>query len=46
MYLGKIVELTDRQTLFSAPLHPYSRREWLREVDGGKIHHEAAWRSA
>src|SRR5690606_1594401 len=24
MYLGRIVELTDRKTLFSSPLHPYS----------------------
>ena len=24
MYLGKIVELTDRQSLLSAPLHPYT----------------------
>ncbi len=25
MYLGKIVELTDRETLFSDPRHPYTR---------------------
>ena len=24
MYLGRIVELTDRQSLFAAPLHPYT----------------------
>jgi oligopeptide/dipeptide ABC transporter ATP-binding protein len=25
MYLGKIVEMTDTQTLFADPLHPYSK---------------------
>ncbi|MCY4500463.1 MAG: peptide ABC transporter substrate-binding protein, partial [Alphaproteobacteria bacterium] len=25
MYLGKIVELTDRETLFADPRHPYTR---------------------
>ena len=49
MYLGRIVELTDSDTLFTRPLHPYTRVlisalpepdprvPWLEEIPTGEI---------
>ena len=33
MYLGRIVEMTDKFSLFEAPLHPYTRGAAIRRAD-------------
>ena len=42
MYLGKIMELSDRDTLYAAPMHPYTHGADVRGADPGPAQGGAA----